>query len=321
MRGAPANVLDESASSLRVKVDEQLVTRVTDRRLDRRGNATDEQITERIEKIEAFRTLTTRQEILDYYNTQVTTGDRREFRNRVIDHYMGEIDRHYEHYSQRLFSEGIELALGFDAAIIGLSSAAALFEDSADDLATVIAGFAGLQSSIDKNLYFDRTLPALIVTMDAQRTKVETEILQRKAMDVADYSLEAAIRDVRRYQQAGTLMRAVNQVTETAGANKDEADRAYEAQLGYSCNVDDEKVIDQTDKIGRYILPLRNSPLNPTADLKLRAVATVLGVDPQGSIAVVSGRIIDALDQGYCSEDEVVALIAKIEAVTKDPLK
>lgn len=322
MRGAPPNVLDEPGSGLRVKAAETLVTRVTDRSLDRTGNPINERTTETEQRVESFRELTTRQEILNYSVEQVTAEDQRGFRNRVIDHYMGEIDRHYERYSQKLFNEGIQTALGFDTAIIGLSSTAALFEDAANDLATVISAFAGTQAAINKNLFFERTLPALIVTMDAERTKVETEIIQRKTLPMADYTLEAAIRDLRRYQQAGTLMRSVTKVTETASISRDDAERAYEAALGYSCDVDGEAVINQTDKIGSYLLPLsRSATGNPTAELKLRAVATVVGVDPQGTIGAVAGRIRDALDQGYCSEAEVVALIAKIEAVTKDELQ
>ena len=321
MRGAPPNALEEKGTALLVKVDDRLTTRTIERVLDESGNTISEDTTEQEVVQQGYGSLVTRQEIIAYSLT-LPAGQKAGFRNRVIDHYMGEMDRHYEKYSQRLFGEGVELALGFDAAIIGLSSTAALFESSANDLATVISGFAGLQAAINKNLYFDRTLPALIVTMDAERTRVETEIIQRKGLPMDQYSLEAAIRDLRRYQQAGTLMRAVNKVTETASINKEEAERAYEAELGYSCNVDDEAVIDQTQKIGSYLLPLaRNAAGNATAELKLRAVATVLKVDPQGSVSAVAGRIRDALDQGYCTENEVVGLIAQIEAVTKDKLQ
>lgn len=209
MRGAPANVLDMPESSL-------IIT----------GGK-----------------VATREEVITHYVRQNNDG-KQEFRNRVIDHYMGLVDRQYEKYSSRLFSEGIELALGFDAAIIGLSSTAALFEEAADDLATVIAGFAGIQASINKNLYFDRTLPALIATMDAERASVETELLRQKGLSAADYTIEAAIRDLRRYQQAGTLMRAITNVTEKASEEKEIAERnAKSARLAiFGCSPDVELI-------------------------------------------------------------------------------
>ncbi|MGB5484312.1 hypothetical protein [Parasphingorhabdus sp.] len=209
MRGAPENVLDMPESSLIVSGSK----------------------------------VATREEVIAHYVRQDVVG-KQEFRNRVIDHYMGLIDKQYDKYSSRLFSEGIELALGFDAAIIGLSSTAALFEEVADDLATVIAGFAGIQSSINKNLYFDRTLPALIVTMDAERANVETELLRQKGSPVTEYTIEAAIRDLRRYQQAGTLMRAITNVTETASEEKAIAERnAKLARLAvFGCTPDAELI-------------------------------------------------------------------------------
>lgn len=202
MRGAPANVLDESNAAF----------------LAAPGKS-----------------LTTREEIITYYVGIDNEDRKREFRNRVVDHYMGQIDKQYEKYSTRLFSEGIELALGFDAAIIGLASTASLFEEVADDLATVISGFAGIKSAIDKNLYFDRTLPALIVTMDAGRTRVETEIIAKKQQSVADYTIESAIRDLRRYQHVGTLMRAVTRVTETASQELAAAETDRMNIVEYKC--------------------------------------------------------------------------------------
>lgn len=220
MRGAPVNVLDESNAALLAAPD---------------------------------KSLTTPEEIISHYVGIDNEDRKREFRNRVIDHYMGQIDKQYEKYSTRLFSEGIELALGFDAAIIGLASTASLFEEVADDLATVISGFAGLKSAIDKNLYFDRTLPALIVTMDAERTKAETEILSHKNDDLADYSIEAAIRDLRRYQHAGTLMRAITKVTETANIQNRLAERDRLGVVPFGC-APSEELIDAVAPIGDYNL-------------------------------------------------------------------
>lgn len=202
MRGAPVNVLEESDAALLVAPGKSLVTR---------------------------------EQIITHYVGIDNEDRQREFRNRVTDHYLGQIDKQYETYSTRLFSEGIELALGFDAAIIGLSSTAALFENVASDIATVISGFAGLRSAINENLYFDRTLPALIATMDTQRIEIETEIIAKKQQSVADYTIEAAIRDLRRYQHAGTLMRAITRVTETASQQLSTAEADRLNIVEYQC--------------------------------------------------------------------------------------
>lgn len=286
MRGAPPNVLEQSDAGLIVAGrDKPLVKR---------------------------------EEIVAY---SVEVDDPVAFRNRVIDHYMGEMDRQYERYSQRLFGEGIELALGFDTAIIGLASTAALFENSAKDLATVISGFAGVQSAINKNLYFDRTLPALIVTMDAERTKVETEIIQRKMQPMAAYSLEAAIRDLRRYQQAGTLMRAVTKVTETASVEKQRAEDLYEQQMGFACAPDNE--LDDADqiRISDAIFDNYNAAVDDgdaAAELRLRSIALAFDLGAQGDLDDVFLRLTNAWQSRYCTQAEVDTLKAKLEPFLED---
>ncbi len=281
MRGAPKNVIDDPSSGLMVVTEIKTVSGsvVTETKTALGSVVTKTETIPDSVKV-GTKTLETREQIVEYY---VKAGaDQEAYRNRVIDHYMGQIDKHYEHYSRRLFSEGIETALGFDAAIIGLSSTAALFESVAGDLATVISAFAGVRSSIDENLYFDRTLPALIVTMDAERTKVETEILQRKALSPSEYSIEAAIRDVRRYQQAGTLMRAITKVTEVASEEKVRVDDEATVQLqrSFGCKVSDPlsdaaSPIQSANLKNRNILASNDSSAEEIRDAKKRVGAMV----------------------------------------------
>jgi hypothetical protein len=315
--GAPPDALADTGSALRVKVDEQAVTRIVERELDAKGNITQERTSERVEILPSYRTLSTRQEIIDHSLALSSEGERQAFRNRVIDHYMGEMDRHYETFSQRLFNEGIQLALGFDSAIIGLASAAALFEDSATDLASVISGFAGIQSAIDKNLYFDRTLPALVATMDAERTRVETGLVGRKGQGYETYSLEAAIRDLRRYQQAGTLLRAITQVTEQASTDKASADEqailAYERQLGFTCEPE-EALLDSPPKLVLYFVSIdsglaaRDAAQKAKAEGRLRSLAAAMELSPQGSVDDVRERIARHLSEKMCTVEQFEAM-------------
>lgn len=285
MRGAPRNALEDPQTTLTVK----------------QGG---------VEK-----KLFKREEIIQHYIVHET--DKKAFRNRVIDHYMGEIDRNYEFYSQRLFNEGIQAALGFDTAIIGLSSTAALFENAANDLATVISAFAGTQGAINKNLYFERTLPALIATMDASRATVEAELVTRKDASDEDYSLEAAIRDLRRYQQAGTLMRAVTKVTERASDEKavaeEDARVAYEKQLGFTCTPDD-AVLANTPAVIVYWQDLQDklgsadANVQAGAERDLRYLNAALGLPVQGSLDEVIETQSAYFSEKVCTQQQYDAL-------------
>lgn len=254
------------------------------------------------------------------YAGKTSAADKKQYRNEIMAVFMDAIDENYHIYSSRLFNEGLQFGLGFEGSIVGLAATAALFPDSAPELASVIAAAGGAQATVNKNLYFDRTLPALVTTMDTRRIEIETEIITKLKDEVADYPMAAALRDLRRYQNSGTLFRAVADVTGNAAENKKKADEKYEAQLGYSCDTEDD-VIDQTDKIGRYYMTLAAAAAaNARADLKLRTIAAVLNVSPSGSIADVSGRIRDKVGQEYCTIKEVQNLILEIEAATKDKL-
>lgn len=294
MRGAPRNALEDPESTLTVKQ-------------------------EGVEK-----KLFKREEIIQHYIVHET--NKKAFRNRVIDHYMGEIDRNYEFYSQRLFNEGIQAALGFDTAIIGLSSTAALFENAANDLATVISAFAGTQGAINKNLYFERTLPALIATMDASRATVEADLVKRKDASDEEYSLEAAIRDLRRYQQAGTLMRAVTKVTERASDEKalaeEDARVAYEKQLGFTCTPDDAVLAnrpavitywqDLQDKLGSV-----DATIQAGAERDLRYLSAALGLSVQGSLDEVIEAQSVFFSEKVCTQQQYDSLRDSLRSVYK----
>jgi hypothetical protein len=288
------------------------------------------------------RSLTTREAIIQYYVNLPSDAARAEFRNRVADHYMGLIDRNYEFYSRQLFSEGIQAGLAFDTGIIGLSALGGLFEESAKDINTLISAAAGIHASIDKNLYFDRTLPALISTMDAERTKIETEIIARKNQSASDYTIEAAIRDVRRYQEAGTLMRAVTQVTETAGTELKKAEATRLQVVQYKCEPDTAKR-DKLLGIQRTIGAVVQSARSGTTVAEKRAGREALSklAEPfaipiaPGFVAAGTDADVDAIslemgramlgaapERNFCTTAEVDALARQLDTLGfKDPGK
>jgi len=227
----------------------------------------------------------TRSEILEHYDNTTDVTKRKESRNRVLLLYMEAIDDNYDQYAARLFNEGIQFGLGFETAIIGLAATASLFESSADDLAKAISAAAGIHAAVNKNLYFDRTLPALIATMDARRTKIETQLISKMKQPTSDYPIEGVLRDLRKYQQAGTLYRAITDLTGLAVAENNDAQAGYEAELGYSCVSDgelDAEFAKITDHIRTIARPAVNGDLE--AQQKLRTIAIIFGAKSTGTI-------------------------------------
>lgn len=260
--------------------------------------------------------------ITAFHTTATTEAAKVLYRAQVAALFMEAIDENYDRFSSGIFREGVELNLGFDTAIIGLSTIATLESGAAEELAAVIGATAGLESSVDKNLYFDRTMPALIAVMDARRTRVETEILSRLRLSSSEYPVEMLLRDLRRYQQAGTLFRAVVDVTAEATEERQDAEadqqRQFESDHAYACVPED----DQTQQLGPLMAQLRadytaaTAPAgDTTAATRIRMLAVITGADPAPALDVVRQSIVDKLADEICSTEQLERVITRFNAL------
>ncbi len=91
-------------------------------------------------------------------------------------------------------------------------------------LHSVAAGVGGAKVSIDKNYYFEKSIPALAAAMNAERAKVMVRIGEGMSKPLALYPLVDAIVDLQNYFEAGTFLGAINAIQADAGAKKAAAD-------------------------------------------------------------------------------------------------
>jgi hypothetical protein len=92
-------------------------------------------------------------------------------------------------------------------------------------LSAVAAGVTGTKTSIDKNYYYEKTLPAIVAAMNAQRKQVLVRILEGMKQDkLEDYTFEVALADVYEYYQAGSFMGAIMAIQADSGAKESKAD-------------------------------------------------------------------------------------------------
>lgn len=271
----------------------------------------------------------TYEKIIDGYED--AGAGKKEYRNRVLALYMDAIDESYDRYSKQLFSEGIQSGLAFDTGILSMSAMAALFKNSADEMATLISTASGVHAAIDKNLYFERTLPALIATMDASRIKVSSEIAAKMALPADAYPIEGAMRDLRRYQEAGTIFRAVTSITGTASEKKSEAEEQAKAlQVAFGCEPTDAlraaaRPIQFTNLTNQQILedPDSTEAEKSKAARSISAMAAIMNVelnqkiDPALEPVEMGDAIADALDnptEKFCNSTDVERLRSKLSA-------
>lgn len=239
----------------------------------------------------------------------------RAYRDEVISVYLQAIDARYYQFRGNLNSEGKATSLGFDSLLTGLVSAAALSPTDASDIATVTTGVLGLRSSVDKNLYFERTLPALLSAMDAERYRIRTSLSQHMNQDTAQFPLAAAFVELQEYQQAGSLNAAIAAVTSDASEDRSEAKDAFEKRIRFAC--------DSEDSVNAAIAPVRNFLRNQsiaaeaeaasgqtTALNRLRAGANAMGIAGAGTMGIpaLEAAIDDAMLGGFCKLQEIDGL-------------
>lgn len=167
-----------------------------------------------------------------------TLDEQRLLRNRIIAVYVSAIDARYAEFRRLLAREVRGGNLGLDVAALGLGGLGSLAKGSANELAAASTFLTGSRSSLNKELYFEKTLPALIAVMDANRFKARGAILAHLRDPVDIYPVELAYADLANYELSASIDNAVQQLT-TEASKKFEAEQSLYASLTASCDPDD----------------------------------------------------------------------------------
>jgi hypothetical protein len=160
--------------------------------------------------------------ISNFYGTDAERGNRSPlaYRNVVLTGYIQLIESDYDSFVDRLNSGERGTALGFDLLQLGLTGATGLVaENAVKEMTTVLAVVAGARASIDKRLFYDRTMTALIASMDAERAGIMADIATKRRLTATEYSLDDAVYDLNRLIDAGNLNRAFSRINRNAEAD------------------------------------------------------------------------------------------------------
>lgn len=237
-------------------------------------------------------------------NADVRSGlTRRDYRDVVIREYSQRIEARYDTFVDRLYSGDRATALGFDLLQLGLAGATGLVKPSAvEELAVASTVTAGARASIDKRVFYDRTIGALVATMDAERAEIQADIGRKRRLPATEYSLNDAFDDLNRLADAGNINRAFSRLGRNA-----EADRAA-AQVrldGISAACDD--IAADDDEIRRdFRLFLDKSTANVTAAAAEMEVDLPPDKEPKAVLR-------DSFASKYCGKDEKKALLVKLQ--------
>lgn len=170
---------------------------------------------------------------IDLYYSSPSPSIRIEVRNKFIEKRLGAIDGQYLAFKEALYTQGIVSNVVVDVTTLGLNVAGAATGSSSAKsiLHSLSGGLIGGKAAVDKNVYFDRTMPALLSQMEALRKTVRARIIEGMARSEAAYPLAQAMNDLQDYYIAGTIPGAIVGITKDATTASKEADKDIEKAL------------------------------------------------------------------------------------------
>lgn len=177
---------------------------------------------------ELERLFATGNEITDYYDANKTpVAQRTTKRNEIVGGRMTLMDLHYNRFLQRISLNKQTLDTVTDIIELGVNLAIPLVGGAGtkDILGVVSAGITGTKLTIDKNFFFEKTVPVLVSEMNAQRKQARVPIMEGLGRPAGEYPLEQALVDLNNYYFAGTFIGALQSIQAQAGETEKAADK------------------------------------------------------------------------------------------------
>lgn len=151
---------------------------------------------------------------------QLAVSDDASERNRLQNKAMAVIDQRFYAFVRDLAADRADSSAAVAGTTLGASTAGAFVESvkAKTNYALFAAGVVGAFGIVDKNYFYERTVPALVAAMRASRAKVQLRVKQAQSERIEQYNGVAALQDVEDYYAAGTLLAAISDLTSRAEA-------------------------------------------------------------------------------------------------------
>jgi hypothetical protein len=164
--------------------------------------------------------------ITQYYAlTNATEAIKRAERDKIITGRITLINLNYNQFVARFSVRKESLDFGTEVTELGLNLAttAAGGAETKTILGAVASGVTGSKLAIDKNFFFEKTVPVLITSMNAERKTALLPIMVGIGKSTDEYPLTQALSDLDTYYFAGTFVGALQAIQADAGAKEKQA--------------------------------------------------------------------------------------------------
>jgi hypothetical protein len=143
-------------------------------------------------------------------------------RNKFITGRMVMIDLRYIEFIRGLTRDRALIDSSADLAIMSLNLAGTAVGGATAKtvLAALSAGIAGTKTTIDRDFFYEKTVPALVASMNAQRAATRVELIRGLQQDIDAYPFHTAVVGVQSYYESGTFIGALSAIQAEAGATE-----------------------------------------------------------------------------------------------------
>jgi hypothetical protein len=143
----------------------------------------------------------------------------RQYRDSVIWRVISKDDDSFHLFTRNVRSDRALMNMSADGAAIFLSGLAAVTGTAGEKaaLAVLSGGVLSAKGSVDRQLFNQETMTALLTRMRAARLAALVPIKRGLSLSADAYPLEQALVDLREYADAGSLLATIEAITTDAG--------------------------------------------------------------------------------------------------------
>lgn len=190
---------------------------------------------------------------LDRFYRQKDDAGRVRVRNQFIETRIAIVDHEYLKFRQSLYQGRVSAELVSDLGLLTLNAAGAAVSSTGakTTYAALSAALVGSKTSIDKNVYFERTVAALLSQMDTLRNNKKIVLFEGLTQPIAMFPLSHAKAETDEYYLAGTIARAIQGVNvESATAAAKSEENLRDKIKGFLAAQGIDSTLDAPDQIG-----------------------------------------------------------------------
>lgn len=172
------------------------------------------------------------QQLVDNFYSQRSDArgglTKRQYRDAVIWQQIRRDNKSFDRFVDELGSDQALMNVSAEGGVILLGLLGALTGTAGEKaaLSVISGGLLSARGSIDRNLFNQQTISALLSRMEAARREAIVPVKRGLTLSAEEYTLDEALVDLGAYARAGSLLATIKAITTDAGERTAVADQA-----------------------------------------------------------------------------------------------